>query len=98
MNFELRKFNNVFASRPRAREIRDELVADLATADNVQISFAGVDRVSQSFSDEFLGELLSELGPERICVSEMSLAVRRVLGRAVGRRGFDLDQLELELA
>lgn len=94
MDFRLSEYGRVFSTRPRGQEIREELLQRLADGDRVAISFDGVARVSQSFSDEFLGALLSDIGPDRVLVDgEMAPAVARVLGRAIHRRGFDLEGL-----
>lgn len=94
MDFRLSEYGRVFSTRPRGKEIREELLECLADEDRVVILFDGVARVSQSFSDEFLGALLSDIGPERVLVDgELTPAVARVLGRALHRRGFDLEKL-----
>lgn len=94
MDFQLSEYGRVFSTRSRGREIREELLQSLADEDRVAISFDGVARVSQSFSDEFLGSLLSDIGLDRVLVDgELAPAVERVLGRALRRRGFDLDAL-----
>lgn len=94
MEFQLSEYGRVFSTRPRGRELREGLLQRLASEDRVVISFDGVARVSQSFSDEFLGALLSDIGPDRVLVDgEMAPAVARVLGRALHRRGFDLEIL-----
>jgi hypothetical protein len=94
MEFRLSEYGRVFSTRPRGRELREELLQRLAPEDRVVISFDGVARVSQSFSDEFLGALLSDIGSDRVLVDgEIAPAVARVLGRALGRRGFDREIL-----
>lgn len=88
MDFSLSQYGTVFSTRPRGLDIRRSLQAELSPGEIVTISFASVNKVSQSFSDEFLGALISELGPERVRV-EGSLApsVERVLNRALKHRG-----------
>lgn len=94
MEFRLSEHGRVFSTRPRGRELREELLQRLAPEDRAVISFDGVARVSQSFSDEFLGALLSEIGPDRVLVDgEIAPAVVRVLARALSRRGFGLEFL-----
>lgn len=89
MDFQLADFGSVFSTRLRGRDVREELEKRLTPGDSVAISFESVVKVSQSFSDEFLGALLSDLGPERVHVEgEMAPAVERVLTRALRRRGF----------
>jgi hypothetical protein len=99
MDFRLSDYGRVFSTRLRGREIRQELLKRLANDDRVVISFVSVARVSQSFSDEFLGALLSDIGPDRVLIDgEMAPAVARVLGRALHRRGFDLETLRAVVA
>lgn len=94
MEFRLSEHGRVFSTRPRGRELREGLLQRLDAGERVVISFEGVARVSQSFSDEFLGALLSDIGPDRVLVDgEMVPAVARVLSRALDRRGFDLEVL-----
>lgn len=94
MNFQLSEYGRVFSTRPRGKEIREELARRLNDGEQAFISFDGVARVSQSFSDEFLGVLLSDLGQDRVLVEgDLAPSVVRVLGRALDRRGFDLEAL-----
>jgi STAS-like domain of unknown function (DUF4325) len=99
MSFRLSEYGRVFSTRSRGKEIREELTQRLKDDDRVVISFDGVARVSQSFSDEFLGALLSDIGEERILVEgDLAPGVARVLGRALHRRGFDLEVLRAAAA
>jgi hypothetical protein len=89
MDFQLAQYGHVFSTRPRGLELRRELEAELSPEENVVVSFDEVARVSQSFSDEFLGALISELGVSRVSIAgEVAPAVERVLLRALRRRGF----------
>jgi hypothetical protein len=89
MDFRLADFGEVFSTRPRGLDVRQALEAQLAPEDSVVVSFESVAKVSQSFSDEFLGALLTDLGPDRVHIEgEIAPAVERVLGRALRRRGF----------
>lgn len=88
MNFRLSEYGKVFSTRPRALEMRQALQARLAPEEVVAVSFDSVLKVSQSFSDEFLGALIAELGPERVRIEgAMVPAVERVLSRALQHRG-----------
>lgn len=90
MDFRLSQYGKVFSTRPRGLDIRQSLRARLEPGEPVTISFASVHKVSQSFSDEFLGALISELGLERVRVdSAMAPSVQRVLNRALRHRGLD---------
>ena len=94
MDFQLSEYGRVFSTRPRGKQIREELLGRLNDGERVFISFDGVARVSQSFSDEFLGALLSDLGQDLVLVEgDLAPGVVRVLGRALDRRGFDLEAL-----
>lgn len=89
MDFRLSKYGQVFSTRPRGLDMRKTLQGQLAPEEDVLVSFDAVLKVSQSFSDEFLGALITELGPERVRVeSSMTPAVERVLNRALQHRGF----------
>lgn len=89
MDFRLSEYGQVFSTRPRGLEIRKDLQGRLSPGEAVTVSFEAVLRVSQSFSDEFLGALISELGAERVQVGgTMVPAVERVLNRALQHRGF----------
>jgi hypothetical protein len=90
MDFRLSKYGKVFSTRPRGLDMRETLRAQLSPGEPVSISFDAVLKVSQSFSDEFLGGLIAELGPERVRVQgAMVPAVERVLNRALQHRGFN---------
>jgi hypothetical protein len=94
MDFQLADHGQVFSTRPKARELREALEQQLSADDELAISFDSVARVSQSFSDEFLGGLLSNLGPERIAIDgSIAPSVERVLTRALRHRGFAVDEI-----
>jgi hypothetical protein len=95
MDFQLSRYGKVFSTRPSGLDIREDLQARLSPGENATISFSSVRKVSQSFSDEFLGALISELGPERVRVSgAITPGVERVLNRALKHRGFSgIDQI-----
>jgi hypothetical protein len=89
MDFRLSQYGQVFSTRPRGLDMRKMLQRQLAPGEAVLVSFDAVLKVSQSFSDEFLGGLISELGPERVRIGgPMVPAVERVLNRALQHRGF----------
>lgn len=89
MIFLLADYGQVFSTRPKARELREAVEQQLPSDEELAISFDSVARVSQSFSDEFLGSLMSNLGVERIVVhGPISPSVERVLTRALRHRGF----------
>jgi hypothetical protein len=89
MDFRLADFGEVFSTRPRGLELRETLTRGLAADDRVAVSFDSVMKVSQSFSDEFLGALITELGPDHVVIEgEIAPSVERVLSRVLRRRGF----------
>ena len=89
MLFQLADHGQVFSTRPKARELREEVEQQLGPDEVLAISFDSVARVSQSFSDEFLGRLLSDLGRERVeIIGPLAPSVERVLTRALRHRGF----------
>jgi hypothetical protein len=89
MDFRLAEYGEVFSTRPRGLDVREELRKQLQPDSTVAVSFDSVLKVSQSFSDEFLCALISDLGPERVRIEgEMTPSVERVLSRALRRRGF----------
>jgi STAS-like domain of unknown function (DUF4325) len=89
MLFQLADHGQVFSTRTKARELREEVERQLAPDEELAISFDSVARVSQSFSDEFLGCLLSHLGRDRVeVIGPLSPSVERVLTRALRHRGF----------
>lgn len=74
--------------------MRKALEDRLSGDEPVLVSFDSVLKVSQSFSDEFLCALVEDLGPQRVKIEEeLTPSVKRVLSRALRRRGFgSLDQ------
>jgi hypothetical protein len=89
MVFQLADYGQVFSTRPKARELREAVEQQLSSGEELTISFDSVARVSQSFSDEFLGSLMSNLGIDRIVIhGPISPSVERVLSRALRHRGF----------
>lgn len=89
MFFQLADHGQVFSTRPRARELREAAEEQLPQDEELMISFDLVARVSQSFSDEFLGGLLANLGSERVMVhGPIAPPVERVLTRALRHRGY----------
>ena len=90
MLFQLADHGQVFSTRPRGRELREAIEGQLSPNEELEISFEAVARVSQSFSDEFFGALLANLGTERVSATgAISPSVERVLTRALRHRGFE---------
>jgi hypothetical protein len=85
--FILSDFGQMFATRDRAIEIREELLKRAAAEDTseVTIDFAGVTNVSYSFADEFLGKLCAEAAI-RVHPTNLSPRVAQISSRAVERR------------
>lgn len=62
MRFEVSAYGSYLATRDKGAKIREELerkIRLLPTGDTVEISFAGVEAVTISFADEFIGRLFT---------------------------------------
>jgi hypothetical protein len=88
MHFRLADYGEIFSTRTRGREVREDLERSLQANESVVVDFDCVAKVSQSFSDEFLGALIAATEPDRVVVEGMTPAVERVISRALRRRGF----------
>lgn len=55
--FIVSAFGSSFATRGKGSELRERLLIQRGDATAVRIDFAGVDRVTYSFADEFVGRL-----------------------------------------
>jgi STAS-like domain of unknown function (DUF4325) len=87
LRYSLSEHGRAFATRGRASELRDELLAQ-AAGDDVVLDFAGVTNVTYSFADELLGKLIAEdavhVEPVNM-VASVALTVRRAVERRAGR-------------
>lgn len=79
-------------TRYRAREIREQLDALLAGADEVVLDFTGMRSVTQSFIDELLGVLILRHGPEivqRLVFKGCSEDIKEIISFVVSTRTED---------
>jgi hypothetical protein len=84
MSFRLDEHGAVFSTRPRGRELRQAAVADHVRGQDLHISFDGVQSISYSFADEFLGPLL--LGSERVVLEDVPPHLHRIIKSTMARR------------
>lgn len=85
------------ATRPFARELRDDLLSKAADQETVELDFEGVRSVSHSFADEFVARLAEDskagvVGFE-VHATGLSPEVARVLQAALDRRGLQVPEL-----
>lgn len=89
-SYGLVEHGTTFATRPYARELRDDLVAKAAGEKFVELDFNGVRSTSHSFADEFVAQIVEDSGEGvvgfEIAVSGMSEQVDRVVTAALKRR------------
>lgn len=84
MSFRLAQHGAVFSTRPRGRALRQEALSDHVRGQELHISFAGVQSVSYSFADEFLGPLL--LGPDHVILEDVPSNLHRIIKSTMARR------------
>jgi hypothetical protein len=92
MSFALADYGAVFSTRPLGAKLRDEALARCAGKD-FTISFAGVQSISYSFADEFLGPIM--LSSDRPRLDEVPPQLHRIILGALERRGLRTDEHEL---
>ena len=93
MSFRLDQHGAVFSTRPKGRTLRQQALSEHARGEELHISFAGVQSISYSFADEFLGPLL--LGSERVILEDVSPNLHRVIKSTLTRRGIRREDSEL---
>jgi len=83
--FKVSDFGRSFATRGRGRELREELLHRTEGAGAVTVDFAGVERVTYSFADEFIGVLdaTEDVDPKLI---GMGTSVACTMSRVAERR------------
>ena len=95
MRFLLSDHGEVFSTRPRGREMREQVKANLDPGDTLELSLVDVEALSYSFADEFVGALLQDLTPDRMTLEDVPASLHRVIGKSVARRGVDIRPDEL---
>ena len=91
MIFRLVDHGTVFSTRPKGASVRKILLASKSVDGTVEVSFEGVQSVSSSFADEFLGPLV--LGSDEVRLTGVSPPVRRIVERTLRRRGLRPSQV-----
>ncbi len=92
MNFALADYGAVFSTRPLGAKLRDEVLAR-REGEDITISFAGVQSISYSFADEFLGPIM--LSSDRPTLDEVPPQLHRIILGALERRGLRISEHEL---
>jgi uncharacterized protein DUF4325 len=93
MSFRLEQHGAVFSTRPKGRTLRQQALSEHARGQEIYVSFAGVQSISYSFADEFLGPLL--LGPDRVVLEDVAPHLHRIINSTLTRRGIRLKESEL---
>lgn len=93
MSFRLDQHGAVFSTRPRGRELRQAALSDHARGQELHISFEGVQSISYSFADEFLGPLF--LGPDQLVLEDVPPHLHRIIKSTMSRRGIRCNESEL---
>lgn len=91
MVFQLSDHGAVFSTRPRGADLRKLLLKSHSAGEEIRISFDGVQSVSYSFADEFLGPLV--LGPDSVKLDGVSPAIQRIIDGTLRRRGLRANQV-----
>jgi hypothetical protein len=84
--FLLSEFGVSFATRGRGEELRKQALKRAGASSTLIVDFAGVQRVSYAFADEFVGKLVAEGGDLTVEVAHASGIVGRTVEGAVRRR------------
>ncbi|HEY2335541.1 MAG TPA: DUF4325 domain-containing protein [Solirubrobacterales bacterium] len=93
MPFLLSTHGAVFSTRPRGASLRSEAIASRDANEELRISFAGVQSISYSFADEFLGPLMS--APGTVVLEDVAAPLHRIILGALERRGIHTSEEEL---
>lgn len=96
-SYGLAEHGTTLATRPFAKEIREDLLEKATGQKIVELDFGGVRSTSHSFADEFVARLAEDakngVVSFEITVSGASEEVQRVVSSALGRRGIQLPEL-----
>jgi STAS-like domain of unknown function (DUF4325) len=84
--FLLSEFGASFATRDRGEELRKQALKRAGASSTLIVDFAGVQRVSYAFADEFVGKLVAEGDDLTVEVTHASGIVGRTVEGAVRRR------------
>lgn len=84
MTFRLADHGSVFSTRPMGAGLRKILLGSRDVGEEIEVSFEGVQSVSHSFADEFLGPLI--LSSDEVRITGASPAVDRIIQGVLRRR------------
>lgn len=84
--FLLSQFGTSFATRGQGEELRKQAMECAGDVSTLIVDFAGVERVSYSFADEFAGKLVAADDDLVVEVTQASKTVARTVEGAVRRR------------
>lgn len=91
LDYRLADHGRTFSTRPRAVELRAELLERAGDAETIVVDFDNVLSVSYSFADEFVAHLAQAEGGAGVSWVNASPEVSRVVERAVARRRGDAE-------
>ncbi len=96
-SYALAERGTTLATRPLARQLREDLAEAAAGKQEVVLDFAGVSGTSHSFADEFVAQLAEEVksGEQSFSLAIHAAApdVERVIRKALERRGLEVPVL-----
>lgn len=93
MTFLLADYGAVFSTRPLGAQLREKAQAGRPRGRSLSISFSGVQSISYSFADEFLGPLMLSADPPTLV--DVPVQLHRIILGALERRGLRLNESEL---
>jgi hypothetical protein len=93
MVFRLADYGAVFSTRPKGASMRRLVLASHEAGEEIHLSFDGVQSISYSFADEFLGPLM--LGSDRVVLDGVALPLHRIIMSTLRRRGVRVDEKEI---
>lgn len=93
MSFRLSQHGAVFSTRPKGRALRQEALSEHTRGEEIHVSFDGIQSISYSFADEFLGPLL--LGPDSVVLEDVPPHLHRIIKSTLSRRNIRLADSEL---
>lgn len=95
MRFRLHDRGTVFSTRPRGAALLAELENEADTATVVEVDFGGVESISYSFADEFVGELVQRVDRGDytfdVTLEDVAPQLRRIILRSLANRGLESD-------
>lgn len=95
-SYGLAEHGTTLATRPFAKELREDLLEKAAGQRVVELNFGGVQSTSHSFADEFVARLAEDSKAGNVdfevVVAATSEEVGRVVNGALDRRGLKLPE------